>query len=222
MQQVEVNQKKETHSNIPHNIEAEQSLIGSVLVNNEILDEISNIVNASKFYDPVHVKIFETIENLNAKGMIANPITLKNFFENDGGLNDVGGVEYLIKLTRFSSSVKQAVDYSKIIHENYIKRQLINISEEIKYDSVNVKDDKTSEIIIEEAEKSLYDLAERGNFSQTFIKFNQALDETIKMATNEEVKMPKQMRGILDKKEKYDILENNTSDVKNYILGKLS
>ena len=65
MQQVEVNQKKETHSNIPHNIEAEQSLIGSVLVNNEILDEISNIVNASKFYDPVHVKIFETIENLN-------------------------------------------------------------------------------------------------------------------------------------------------------------
>ena len=183
MRQVEVNQKKENHSNIPHNIEAEQSLIGSVLVNNEILDEISNIVNSSKFYDPVHVKIFETIENLNAKGMIANPITLKNFFENDGGLKDVGGVEYLIKLTRFSSSVKQAVDYSKIIHENYIKRQLINISEDIKYDSVNVKDDKTSEIIIEEAEKSLFDLAERGNFSQTFIKFNQALDETIKMAT---------------------------------------
>ena len=89
----------------------------------------------------------------------------------------------MIKLTRFSSSVKQAVDYSKIIHEIILKEQLINISEEIKYDSVNVKDDKTSEIIIEEAEKSLFDLAERGNFSQTFIKFNQALDETIKMAT---------------------------------------
>ena len=86
----------------------------------------------------------------------------------------------MIKLTRFSSSVKQAIDYSKIIHENYIKRQLINISEEIKYDSVNVKDDKTSEIIIEEAEKSLFDLAERGNFSQTFIKFNLVLDQTIK------------------------------------------
>ena len=57
------------------------------------------------------------------------------------------------------------MDYSKIIHENYIKRQLINISEEIKYDSANVQDDKTSETIIEEAEKSLFDLAERGNFS---------------------------------------------------------
>ena len=62
MQQVEVNQKKDNHSNIPHNIEAEQSLIGSVLVNNEILDEISNIVNASKFYDPVHVKILKQLK----------------------------------------------------------------------------------------------------------------------------------------------------------------
>ena len=68
---------------IPSNLEAEQALIGSVLVNNDIIDEISNIINPSIFYDPAHVKIYEVIETLNNKGMIANPITLKNYFERD-------------------------------------------------------------------------------------------------------------------------------------------
>ena len=96
----------------PSNIEAEQALIGSVLVNNDIIDEISSIVNSSSFYDPAHIKIYEVIQNLNNKGMIANPITLKNYFEKDNMLNEVGGTEYLVKLTRFSGSSKQAIDYA--------------------------------------------------------------------------------------------------------------
>ena len=67
----------------PSNLEAEQALIGSVLVNNDIIDEISNIVNPKIFYDPAHQKIYEVIENLNNRGIIANPITLKNYFEKD-------------------------------------------------------------------------------------------------------------------------------------------
>ena len=167
---------------IPSNIEAEQNLLGSVLVNNDIIDEIASIISSEKFYDPIHVKIYEVIENLNNKGMIANPITLKNYFEKNQGLDDVGGVEYLVKLTRFSSSVKQAIDYAKIVHENYVKRELIQISHQIKDDSVNADDDKSSDLIIEDAEKSLFDLAERGSFSQSFIKFNLALDQSINMA----------------------------------------
>ena len=117
---------------MPSNIEAEQSLIGSILVNNDIIDEISNITESKEFFDPVHKRIYEIIEQLNSKGMIANPITLKNFFESQKNLDEVGGVEYLIKLTRFSSSVKQAIDYAKIIHETLCKkRQLILISDEI-------------------------------------------------------------------------------------------
>ena len=65
----------------PSNIEAEQALIGSILVNNDIIDEISNVVKSNYFYDPAHIKIYEVIESLNNKGMIANPITLKNYFE---------------------------------------------------------------------------------------------------------------------------------------------
>ena len=94
----------------------------------------------------------------------------------------MGGVEYLVRLTRFSSSVKQAVDYAKIVHENYVKRELIQISHQIKDDSVNTEDDKSSDLIIEDAEKSLFDLAERGSYSQSIIKFNIALDQSINMA----------------------------------------
>jgi replicative DNA helicase len=168
---------------LPSNIEAEQSLIGSVLVNNDIIDEISNIVNAGKFFDPIHRKIYEVIETLNNKGMIANPITLKNYFEKDSGLSEVGGVDYLVKLTRFSSSIKQAIDYAKIVHEMYVKRELIFISDGISDQAKDEQIEKTGENIIEDAEKSLFDLAERGNFSQTFLKFNQAIDQTIEMAT---------------------------------------
>ena len=168
----------------PSNIEAEQALLGSILVNNDIIDEISNIINSTIFYDPAHVKIYEVIENLNNKGMIANPITLKNYFEKDNMLNEVGGTEYLVKLTRFSSSTKQAVDYAKIIHEMYLRRELVLISDKLNTDTLNANsDEQNAENIIESTEKSLFDLAERGSFSQSFLKFNQALDQTIEMAT---------------------------------------
>ncbi len=166
----------------PSNLEAEQALIGSILVNNDIIDEISNIISSTTFYDPAHVKIYEVIETLNNKGMIANPITLKNFFEKDNMLNEVGGTEYLVKLTRFSSSTKQAIDYAKVIHEMYLRRELVLISDNLSSDTLNSKD-QTAEKIIENTEKSLFDLAERGSFSQSFLKFNQALDQTIEMAT---------------------------------------
>ena len=183
MENVKLSINNTKENKLPSNIEAEQSLIGSVLVNNDIIDEISNIVSAGKFFDPIHRKIYEVIESLNNKGMIANPITLKNFFENDSGLSEVGGVDYLVKLTRFSSSVKQAIDYAKIIHEMYVKRELIFISDGISDQAKDDQIEKTGENMIEDAEKSLFDLAERGNFSQTFMKFNQAVDQTIEMAT---------------------------------------
>ena len=168
----------------PSNLEAEQALLGSILVNNDIIDEISNIVNSTIFYDPAHIKIYEVIESLNNKGMIANPITLKNFFEKDNMLNEVGGTEYLVKLTRFSGSSKQAIDYAKIIHEMYLRRELVQISDQLSNDTLNANSEKlNAENIIESTEKSLFDLAERGSFTQSFLKFNQALDQTIEMAT---------------------------------------
>ena len=183
MKEIQSIQKKIDNKQ-PSNIEAEQALIGSVLVNNDIIDEISSIISSSTFYDPAHTKIYEVIETLNKKGMIANPITLKNFFEKDNMLDEVGGTEYLVKLTRFSSSTKQAVDYAKIIHEMFLRRELVLISDKLSTDTFNANDqEQNAEDIIESAEKSLFDLAERGSFSQSYIKFNQAIDQTIQMAT---------------------------------------
>ena len=73
---------------MPCNIEAEQAVIGSILLSNDIYDEISLIVDSKKFFDPIHVKIFDTIEVLISKGLLANPITLKNYFENNKGLKE--------------------------------------------------------------------------------------------------------------------------------------
>jgi replicative DNA helicase len=183
-----VKEIKSVHNNQenkqPANLEAEQALLGSIMVNNDIIDEVSTIISSNIFYDPAHIKIYESIENLNNKGMIANPITLKNFFEKDNMLNDVGGTEYLVKLTRFSSSTKQAIDYAKIIHEMYLRRELVMVSDKLSTDTLNASSQEiNAEQIIEDTEKSLYDLAEKGTFSQSYLKFNKALDETIRMAT---------------------------------------
>ena len=93
---------KENFKELPNNIEAEQSVIGSILVNNEIFDEINTIISNVNFYDPMHQKIFGSIENLIYKGMLANPITLKNYFENEK--DEINVPEYLVKITKFSTS----------------------------------------------------------------------------------------------------------------------
>ena len=168
---------------MPCNIEAEQAVIGSILVSNDIYDEIFPIIDAQKFFDPIHVKIFETIENLISKGLLANPITLKNHFENNEGLKELGGQEYLIKITKFSTSIKQAIDYANIVQEMHVRRELIRISESVLDQASSATEVSTSgEEMIQNAEKSLFDLAERGHFNQSIMKFERALKQTIEMA----------------------------------------
>ena len=99
---------------LPNNIEAEQSVIGSILLSNEIFDDISIIISDKNFYDPMHQKIFSAIENLISKGMLANPITLKNYFENEK--DELNIPEYLVKITKFSTSSRQSIEYSKLIY----------------------------------------------------------------------------------------------------------
>jgi len=168
---------------LPNNIEAEQSVIGSILVSNDIFDDISPIINYTKFYDPIHQKIFLAIENLISKGMLANPITLKNYFENDKNLIELEGHEYLVKITKFSTSLRQAIEYAKIIYDMHVRRELIKISETTIDNASNKNIDLPGEKIIEDSEKLLFDLAERGSFRKSFIKFDIALNQTIEMAS---------------------------------------
>ena len=112
---------------LPNNIEAEQSVLGSILLSNEIFDEVNTIISNKNFYDPMHQKIFAAIEKLIFKGMLANPITLKNYFENEK--DEINVPDYLVKVTKFSTSLRQAIEYSKIIYDMFVRRELIKISE---------------------------------------------------------------------------------------------
>ena len=194
---------KNQFKELPNNIEAEQAVIGSILVSNDIFDEISTIISSINFYDPMHQKIFEAIESLIYKGMLANPITLKNYFEDEK--DDLNVPEYLVKITKFSTSVRQAVEYSKIIYDMFVRRELIKISEQT-IDSAKLNDlDTNGQTIIENSERLLFDLAEKGSFNSSLIKFDDAMKQTIEMASaaykNEEgiVGVPTGLRDLDDK-----------------------
>ena len=167
---------------LPNNIEAEQAVLGSILLTNEIFDEINTIISNKNFYDPMHQKIFAAIENLIFKGMLANPITLKNYFENEK--DEINVPEYLVKVTKFSTSQRQAIEYSKIIYDMFVRRELIKISEST-IDSAKLNDLNTNgQNIIENSEKLLFDLAEKGSFNSSLVKFDEAMKLTIEMASN--------------------------------------
>ena len=172
---------KETHKELPNNIEAEQSVIGSILVTNEIFDEVNTIISNVNFYDPMHQKIFNAIESMIYKGLLANPITLKNYFEKEK--DEINVPEYLVKITKFSTSARQAIEYSKIIYDMFVRRELIKISDQIIDDAKENDLNVNGQNIIENSEKLLYDLAEKGTFSSSLIKFDDAMKQTIEMAS---------------------------------------
>jgi replicative DNA helicase len=194
---------KDQFKELPNNIEAEQAVIGSILVSNDIFDEISTIVSSINFYDPMHQKIFGAVESLIYKGMLANPITLKNYFEDEK--DDLNVPEYLVKITKFSTSVRQAIEYSKIIYDMFVRRELIKISEQT-IDNAKLNElDTSGQTIIENSERLLFDLAEKGSFNSSLVKFDEAMKQTIEMASaaykNEEgiVGVPTGLRDLDDK-----------------------
>ena len=178
---------KDQVKELPNNIEAEQAVIGSLLVNNEIYDEISLILDpeiqstfGDKFFDPMHQKIFNAIRSMIFKGMLANPITLKNYFKDDK--DDINVSEYLIKITKFSTSVRQTIEYAKIIYDMFVRRELIKISEQAADDAKITDLEHDGQSIIENTEKLLFDLAEKGSSNTSLIKFDDAMKQTIEMA----------------------------------------
>ncbi len=194
---------KNNFKELPNNIEAEQSVIGSILVTNEIFDDINVIISSVNFFDPMHQKIFSAIESLIYKGMLANPITLKSYFEDDK--DEINIPEYLVKITKFSTPTRQAIEYSKIIYDMFVRRELIKISEQTIDSAKQNQLDTNGQNIIENSERLLFDLAEKGSFNSSLIKFDEAMRQTIEMASaaykNEEgiVGVPTGLRDLDDR-----------------------
>src|SRR5262245_20272193 len=153
--------------NPPHNLEAEQALLGAILVNNEAHDRVSDFLEMHHFHDPLHGAIFEAASKLIAEGKRADPVTLRPFFENvepiDSGTTAVG---YLGKLARNATTIISARDYGRTIHDLATRRQLILIGEDIVNAAYDSPIDFPPKEQIEEAEGRLFALVERGERGQ--------------------------------------------------------
>jgi replicative DNA helicase len=167
---------------LPHNIEAEQQLLGAILTNNEVYDRVSRIVGAQHFYDPVHARIFEIAEARISKNALASPVTLKAFMEDDEGLNELGGPAYLARLAGAAISSYAARDYAQMIYDLAIRRELIRLGGDIaaRAAKIDVASEPREQIV--EAEQALYQLGEEGQGESGFQSFLKAVTDAIKVA----------------------------------------
>ncbi len=167
---------------LPHNIEAEQQLLGAILTNNDIYDRVAGIMNEAHFYDPVHARIYQVAASRIAKNALASPVTLKAFLEDDPGLKELGGPAYLVRLAGAAISSFAARDYAQMIYDLAIRRKLMELGREIasKAQKVEVANEPKEQIV--EAEQALYKLAEAGSSDTGFQSFLRAVTDAVNVA----------------------------------------
>jgi replicative DNA helicase len=164
----------------PHNAEAEQALLGAILVNNEAMHHVGSSLRPTHFYVPVHQRIFASVQSFFDKGLIANPITLKHHFDQDEALKDEGGGQYLARLAAAAVAVINVRDYSDAVYDLAQKRELIAIGEGVVNTAYASDLDKPALDQIEQAEQQLFNLASEGNAENSFRPVKYALIESIK------------------------------------------
>ena len=151
------------HREPPHNYEAEQGLLGAILVNNRAIDRVSEYLEPDHFADPVHGEIYSVIKAKIDQGGTASPITLKGTFEQNESLADIGGAQYLVKLAASVVTVVNAADYGKEIHDCYLRRRLIEIGETVVNDAFDRANTDHATAVLEGAESALFGLVENGS-----------------------------------------------------------
>ncbi|PJN96279.1 replicative DNA helicase [Amaricoccus sp. HAR-UPW-R2A-40] len=166
----------------PHNIEAEQALLGALLVNNDVYDRVASIVRSEHFHEPVHARIFEAAANRIQKNALASPVTLKAFFEDDPGLKELGGPAYLARLAGAAISLFAARDYAQLVYDLAIRRDLILIGQDIADKAGRMDLDSEPKDQIVEAEQALYQLGEQGKVDKGFQSFLRAATDAVMVA----------------------------------------
>ncbi|TWB04147.1 replicative DNA helicase [Bradyrhizobium stylosanthis] len=166
----------------PHNIEAEQSLLGAILVNNDAFYRVSDFLEPKHYFEPLHQTIYETAGSLIRMGKIATPVTLKTFLPAD---TDVGGMtigQYLARLAAEATTIINAQDYGRTVYDLALRRDLIGIGEDMVNVAYDAPVDFAPRAQIEDAERRLYELAESGRYDGGFQKFSQALAVAVDLA----------------------------------------
>src|ERR1700680_1684338 len=166
----------------PHNIEAEQALLGAILVNNEAFYRVSDFLEPKHFFEPIHRRIFELAGGLVRANKLATPVTLKTFLPVDADIAGLSVNQYLARLAAEATTIINAEDYGRTVYDLSVRRDLIAIGEEmvnIAYDSPATAPPASH---IEDAERKLYEIAETGRYDSGFQRFAQALTTAVDMA----------------------------------------
>ena len=166
----------------PHNFEAEMALLGALLANNRAYEKVSEFLRPEHFAEPVHGRIFGAASRLIEAGQIADPVTLKDFFEQDGSLTEIGGTQYLAQLAGSVVTFVNAADYGRTIYDRHLRRELIDIAQDIAERAYDYDIDENAIRQIEHAEEGLFELATSGEYGEGFRTFKQALTDAVEVA----------------------------------------
>jgi replicative DNA helicase len=166
----------------PLNYEAEQALLGAILMNNLVFEKVAEFLLPEHFADALHGRIYEACGRLIQRGQIANVLTLKNLFDQDQALADIGGAQYLARLANAVVTIINAEDYGRTIHDLFLRRQLIGLGEQVVNESFAFDLDVTAIDLVEKTEQSLFNLAESGHTETTTRTLNQAMTSAIAQA----------------------------------------
>ncbi|MCU0838226.1 MAG: replicative DNA helicase [Rhodospirillales bacterium] len=167
---------------LPHNIDAERSLLGAILVNNAAFERVAEFLIADHFaYEP-HRRVFAACRQLIERGQLVDPVILGGLLEHDGVIAEMGGVAYLVHLADSAVAAVNAGDYGRLIHDLYLRRELIGIGEEVVDRAYTGDIDQPAPSQIELAEQALFDLATRGRSEGGFAPFSASVTEAIRIA----------------------------------------
>ncbi|MBX9841293.1 MAG: replicative DNA helicase [Xanthobacteraceae bacterium] len=166
----------------PHNIEAEQALLGAILVNNEAFYRVSDFLEAGHFFEPLHQQLYQLASDLIRAGKIATPVTLKTFLPSDVDIGGLNASQYLARVAAEATTVINAADYGHTVADLSVRRNLIRIGEDMVNQAFDAPVDFAPREQIEDAERKLYEIAETGRFGSGFQRFAQALTTAVDMA----------------------------------------
>jgi len=168
--------------NAPHNLEAERQLLGAMLMNNETFFRVSDFLEPLHFFIEQHRVIYEKIGILIRAGKVASPVTLKTFYPADYQIAEIPVTQYLLRLANEATTIINAEDYGRTIHDLAVRRNLIRIGEDMVNIAFDAPIDMPPRSQIEDAERRLFELAEQGRYEGGFHTFSDALKDAIDMA----------------------------------------
>ena len=163
----------------PYSIEAEQCLLGAILINNEAFYRVQDFLEPRHFFEPIHRQLFELITRFIHAGKTANTVTLRSFLPADLNIEGLSLDQYLARLAAEATTIINAEDYGQLIYSLSVRRALIEIAGDIANLAYNAPVEATPSTHIEDAERKLYEIAETGRYDNGFQDFERALTKAV-------------------------------------------